>query len=319
MRLLFSNAGRRTYLVEYAVDLSRRRLFDVEVFVCDTNEVTASMWVDPQVECFLTPRVSPDPELYAQTLLQECISRKIDVVIPLMDYELPVLARWKDRFAQAGTSVIVSSERVINLTLDKEQCHRYCRRVGIPVPRAWYGGCVTEGARPPLLLKPMKGSGGLGIVHLEDPDSIPPVVPKGMLLQERLNGPEYGMDVLNGLDGRFIHACAREKLEMRAGETDKAAVIYDDRLTRLGRLISLRFGHVGNMDVDLMCNRRGDIYAIDLNSRFGGGYPFTHAAGFNYLHALLAECEGQNYTFPERGQKIVGAKGIRLFINREDA
>lgn len=43
-----------------------------------------------------------------------------------------------------------------------------------------------------------------------------------------------------------------------------------------------------NCDCDLILDINNTAYIIDLNPRFGGGYPFSHLAGVNLPHAILS-------------------------------
>jgi len=313
MKLLFTNAGRRTYLIEYALELRHSFGFELEIFVSDASMHTAAMHVSREVKSFITPRVSENPERYAEFLLAECRVRNIDVVIPLMDYELPALARWMSRFKDHGINVIVSSVDVVETTLDKQRCYKFCEENRLPIPRTWYAGENTSDASVPLIMKPRFGSGSVGLVRITKSETVPDTVPEDQVLQECVAGDEYGMDVLNGLDTNFLHCAVRKKIEMRAGETDKAELVYDDRLFDLGMTVSRSFNHVGNMDVDFIIDRRGSIQFLDFNPRFGGGYPFTHEAGFNYLEALLVQYNNIPVVLKPYGRKLFGAKGIKLF------
>ena len=106
MKVLFTNVGRRTYLVEYAVSL--RKEFNIEVFVSDTSYQVPGMWVSEEVRKILTPRVSDDPDNYVRNLLSQCCSHGIELIIPLMDYELEVLSKHKDEFARKNIVVACS-------------------------------------------------------------------------------------------------------------------------------------------------------------------------------------------------------------------
>jgi carbamoyl-phosphate synthase large subunit len=111
---------------------------------------------------------------------------------------------------------------------------------------------------------------------------------RSILIQERLLGEEYGMDVINDLNGSYVCTIIR----MCPGQTDQAVTVRDDRLEMIGRLIGEKLGHVGPLDCDMFVTKHG-CYVIDLNPRIGGGYPFSHIAGANLQAALIAWANGQ--------------------------
>jgi carbamoyl-phosphate synthase large subunit len=112
------------------------------------------------------------------------------------------------------------------------------------------------------------------------------------IVQEFLRGEEYGLDVINDLEGRYVTTLVRRKLGMRAGETDRAVTCHDRELEALGERIGRNLGHVGNLDCDVI-RGPGSVGILDMNPRFGGGYPFVHLAGANLPAALLAWAAGQ--------------------------
>jgi carbamoyl-phosphate synthase large subunit len=113
-----------------------------------------------------------------------------------------------------------------------------------------------------------------------------------VLIQERLSGEEYGLDIVNDLNGRYVCTFAKRKLKMRAGQTDRAITVNDEKLEKLGQLIGEQLGHVGILDCDLFASDQG-YRVIDLNPRIGGGYPFSHVAGANVPSALIAWINGE--------------------------
>ena len=58
--------------------------------------------------------------------------------------------------------------------------------------------------------------------------------------------------------------------------------------------------------------KKGRIYFIDFNPRFGGGYPLTHISGFNYLQALLDMVMNRPVNFPTEEKQMVLMKGISI-------
>ena len=99
---------------------------------------------------------------------------------------------------------------------------------------------------------------------------------------------------------------------MRAGETDKSRIINSAPLGELARSISATFRHAGNLDVDVMEDRAGNLFCIDFNPRFGGGYPTTHLAGLNYLKAILDMADGRQVSEFAPPKPLTLMKGISL-------
>jgi carbamoyl-phosphate synthase large subunit len=115
---------------------------------------------------------------------------------------------------------------------------------------------------------------------------------RNVLIQERLLGEEYGMDVVNDLNGNYVCTFIKRKIRMRAGQTDQAVTVRDDRLEMIGQIIGEKLGHIGLLDCDAFITKHG-CYVIDMNPRIGGGYPFAHIAGANLPAAFIAWASGQ--------------------------
>ena len=85
----------------------------------------------------------------------------------------------------------------------------------------------------------------------------------------------------------------KQKLAMRAGETDKAVTMDLPEVREMGRKIGSELGHIGNLDVDIMQRADGAYCVLELNPRFGGGYPFSYEAGVNMPNAIIQWVKGE--------------------------
>jgi len=99
---------------------------------------------------------------------------------------------------------------------------------------------------------------------------------------------------------------------MRSGETDRSSIIFDKKIINFCKKIQKYFPIYGNMDCDLIKNNKGKIYLIDLNPRFGGGYPATHESGLKFLYFILQN----GFKIPETPIKKVISKGINIFSKK---
>lgn len=310
MNVLFTNAGRRTYLVGFALDLTRSG-YPLNIHVSDCTSLSASMHVAPEVKTHILPPVLESPSTYLTALFHLVQEQKIDVLFPLSDLDPLLLARQHSAFEQIGCKVIVGSVQAIECCDDKAKTFTFCRESGLPTPDVCLDSNCYRGPFP-AFQKYRLGSGSSGIKRIASRADITDFVVGRDMLQPFIAGEEFGLDILNALDGEFVAVCVKRKLLMRAGETDKAQIIRDEELEGLGRRISKAFGHIGNLDCDVLRAEDGRIYCIDFNPRFGGGYPATHLSGYNYLKAILDMVRGERPFLPSAPRLITVMKGISL-------
>lgn len=243
---------------------------------------------------------------YIDSLFQLIQQEKIDAVISLNDLELPILSINKEKLAKAGAKVIISDQEVIDIAFDKWRTVDFLNSIGLKSPATFTD--LTEALESiqrgilqfPLVIKPRWGSASIGIHFPIDIEELQLAyqlqkkrlqstilkevsnvnIDHSILIQEKIEGQEYGMDVLNDFEGNYVGTFVREKLAMRSGETDKAISVVDTRFEKIGRQIGTNLKHVGNLDCDVL-ELNGELYILELNPRFGGGYPFSHEAGVN--------------------------------------
>ena len=291
--ILFTCAGRRNYLINYF----KEALKGQGLVLAADKSVTAPALVDADVAIQLPGIDSPD---YVDSLIEVIKDHNVTAVISLNDLELPLLSRSKDQIETTGAKVIISSEKVIDIAFDKWKTHNFLLENGLKSPRSYIDfqevvkDLRSEQLEFPLVVKPRWGSASIGITYAESMEELNLLYnlqllqlkksgfegADGLIIQEKLDGIEYGMDVLNDFNGNYYNTFAREKLNMRSGETDKARSVIDTHLTNIGKKLGQTVQHIGNMDCDVFkCG--DDYYVLELNPRFGGGYPFSHEAGVN--------------------------------------
>ena len=311
MNVLLTCAGRRAYLVQYFRTALEER---GQVFAADATPSAAAMQVADGA--FVVPTVH-DPG-YVDALLALCKQRRVGLLIPLNDLELPILAAARARFEALGVMVMVSATDLIDICFDKWRTVSFLAKSGVAVPRTYVSlesaqaALVRECCSYPVVLKPRWGSASIGIEFVEDEEALElsyrllakrlrrtilseassQDYARSILIQECLEGEEYGLDVVNDLKGNYATTFVKRKLAMRAGETDRAVTVQDDSLRALGEHLGRSLGHVGNLDCDVFVTDSGP-YVLELNPRFGGGYPFSHAAGANVPAALIAWADGR--------------------------
>lgn len=312
MNILFTCAGRRNYLINYFKEALKGH---GKVFASDM-QLTAPALVDADIAIQVPSIYSPN---YISSLLKIIEDHKIDAVISLNDLELPILSEAKNEIEAFGTKVIVSDEKAINIAFDKWETVKFLENNNLKSPKTYIDFNVAKEAirkgelRFPLVVKPRWGSASIGIDFPEDLEELELAyqlqtirlkrtilaeaskedIDHAILIQEKIPGCEYGMDVLNDFDTNYIGTFVRQKLQMRSGETDKAISVIDARFEQVGQIISKGLKHIGNLDCDVF-EHNGELYVLELNPRFGGGYPFSHEAGINTAAMYIEWLKGNH-------------------------
>jgi carbamoyl-phosphate synthase large subunit len=311
MNVLLTCGGSRNYIVDAWRNAVAGR---GHLFACDVSiDAPALHHAD---KGFVVPEVT-DPS-YIDALLAICETHRVRLLVPTLEPELPLLAAHRAEFAAIGTFLLVSTADVIDTCYDKLKAEAFLRSHGVAVPQTYASLDAARAALAcgkltfPVVVKPRWGVGSLGVSFPEDDeeltlswivtrraiarsalDGISATDPAGcVLVQERLSGVEFGFDVVNDLQGRYVTTLVRRKIRMRAGQTDRAETVAHDEIRRIGRLIGEGLAHVGVMDSDAIVTAAG-CFVLDMNPRMGGGYPFSHLAGANVPAALVAWAHGE--------------------------
>lgn len=311
MNILLTSAGRRTYLINYFKEA-----------LAGTGKVFASNSIltyclEQADDYVLTPNIYDDG--YIAFLLDYCKQKNIQVIISLFDIDLPVLAKNKDVFKQAGIELVVSDYNVTAICNDKWLTYEFLVNIGIKQTPSFLNiaeakKAISEGVVSyPLFIKPRWGMGSIGIYKVETEEELDVLYKKlhreifntylkyessmdvdsCIIIQQSIKGQEYGIEVLNDLNGNYVATFAKKKVAMRSGETDIAETVDPAMFEEVGRLLSKNLKHLANLDVDCFVTESGDIYVLEMNCRFGGQYPFTHNAGVNVPLQIIKWLKGE--------------------------
>lgn len=315
--VLLTCVGRRNYLARYF-----REALGKEGTVVGTDiDHTAPGFLECDVKHIVSSVYSDN---YIDEILTICKDEDIRLLLSLSDLELPILASAEDRFKEQGVMLAVSSTNVIDRCFDKYKMYRWLGENELPTPETFVQIDAAEKALSnheiefPLFVKPRWGSASIGIFKVFDLEELRSAFrlsalqvsrnllatasaedqDRAVLIQSIAPGKEFGCDIFNDFHGNTQYVVTKEKLIMRAGETDRAVIRQNTQLrefcTKLGNLN----GHVSNLDCDIFVD--GDSFQIlEMNPRFGGGYPFTHLGGVDFPKALLSWVDGKPDNLPD--------------------
>ena len=309
MNVLLTSVGRRAYMVKYFKDVVGA---EGEVHVCNSdNKSIAFKYADKKV---ISPLIYDDG--YIPFLLNYCSKNSIDVVISLFDIDLLMLSLHKEEFEKIGTKVIVSDSKMIEICNDKWETYLFLKNHGFNVPKSFLSiDEILEEIQIgkincPIVVKPRYGCGSISVAMAYDEEDLRYLTKKAnrdisnsylkyessvteqkVIYQECLNGQEYGADIINDLNGNIQNVIVRKKIAMRSGETDIAELVDEPVIKTELEKLGMITRHIANMDCDVFLVN-GSPYILEMNARFGGGYPFSHMGGCNLPKAIIEWARG---------------------------
>ncbi len=307
MNILLSSVGRRSYLVKYF-----KKVLDGRGQVIATNTIADTTGMLAADKAIVVPCAN-SPE-FIDNLLHICKENNVRLLCSLHDWEAIYIAPHKNLFAAEGVIVLVPEPSVLEACLDKYKSAHFAESIDIVSPKCFIDissalkAISDKVVHYPLILKPRWGQGSIHMIRVSRKTELINAyelihsklkdeglsylagseIESQILIQQYIDGSEYGVDIVNDLDGQFVACFVKQKLAMRSGETDKAITAYKPKIEKYAKLIAKATRHPGIMDADFLESKDGRIYLLELNPRFGGGYPFTHAAGANIPAALIS-------------------------------
>lgn len=286
--ILITSAGKRVTLVnlfkkELALDYP-----EAKVFTTDMNpELAPAGYVSDH--CFQVPRVT-DPA-YLQQLIRICQENEVGMIIPTIDTELLLLASNRELLQQAGVVPVVSSLDFVAACRDKRNTNALFQRLNIRVPEP------RDKHHPvfPMFAKPYDGSLSKDLFVIRNEQELTPEImehPKLIFMEyiDKSQYKEYTVDLYYGQDHELKCIVPRERIEIRAGEINKGRTRKNYLVTYLKERMGYLPGVIGCICIQLFYRETDqDVVAIEINPRFGGGYPMSYHAGANYPRFLIQE------------------------------
>ncbi|MGZ3839751.1 MAG: ATP-grasp domain-containing protein [Flavisolibacter sp.] len=266
------------------------------------------------------PRAS-DPD-FAAKLLDICLQKNIQLVLPLVTRELFPFSSHKRLFEEKGIRILVSCEAAINIANNKAASYRFLREKGLPVPEfrvvktaeAFMHAAYELGhPQNPFCFKPSvaNGSRGFRVVSdsINESDQLFQQKPYNNLItythavkilsaepfpelvvSEFLPGAEFSVDCL-ALEGQAILVMPRLRLKMINGISVQGRFVKDERVIAYCREIIKGIGLHGNIGIQVRYSQKGQPLLLEINPRVQGTIVTCLGAGVNLpLLALQQEC-----------------------------
>lgn len=293
LNILILSCGTRNKIVQYF----KKELVDKGyVIATDCSDLAPALYDADKY--FIVPKIGEDN--YINTILSICKDHNIKAVFSLIDPEIHLLAKYKQAFLEIGTVPIIPNLGVVDMCFDKYKMYQFLIKNNIKTIKSYidkekfYRDVDLGLINYPVFVKPIKGSASNNINKVLSKSEIELLFSRfdNLMIQEYIDGVEIGADVyIDIISNESVAIFLKEKIVMRAGETDKANSIKDPELFDLIKRFVKIAGFNGIIDIDIF-KVNDEYYISEVNPRFGGGYPHAYESGVNIPKMIINNLNG---------------------------
>ena len=291
VNVLVTAASRRVPLVR-AFRNAVERLGRGRVVTTDMNPLSPALYFGHKH--YIVPLTTDGH--YIPIIESICDAEDVNLIVPTTDDELPVFGRSRARFQRAGIEVAVSSEHTSVICNDKYEMFLFCIANDIKTAMTRLPADLDFGRlRYPVYVKPRYGRGSVNVFAVLNETqlrSFLDYVPDA-IVEDRLAGSEFTVDMLCDFRGRVISVVPRERLVIGAGVSDKGITRRHAEVMAFATDVAEKLQIIG--PANIQCKWDGEhVTLIEVNPCFSGGIPLTIAAGADFPAWLVQMRGGVN-------------------------
>lgn len=294
MNILILSAGTRNKIVQY---FKKELNGKGNVVATDCSNLAPAIYEADKF--YIVPRI--DADNYIDIILDICQKEKIDTLISLIDPELSLIAKNIEKFKAIGVNPVISDYDKVEMCFNKYEMYKFLINNNFKTAKSYinkeefYKDLEDGKITFPVFVKPVTGSASININKITSKEELEVLwkMSDPLIIQEFMNGQEYGIDTyIDMISKETVLIFLKKKLKMRAGETDKALSVKNEKLFKLIKEFVEKAGFVGIIDIDVF-EVDGEYYISEVNPRFGGGYPFAYETGANVPKMIINNISGK--------------------------
>ncbi|MDD4625225.1 MAG: ATP-grasp domain-containing protein [Candidatus Pacebacteria bacterium] len=288
LNILLLGAGKRVSFCEYLLKTAESLNIKVRIFAYETEEfvpiikyakiILGKKWRDPEAK---------------KDLLKIVEKNKIQVIVPFMDGATTFLSELKEKeLKNSSILCLVSPLKTCEIFLDKREASKWCEENQINSPKVCQN-LKRKGCEYPLIAKKVFGFGSRDIFIIRNVRDINYFLggydPEEYLIQEFIEGEEFTIDAYVDKSKKIIAVVPRRRIAVIDGEVNKSQTVYNQKIIDFCKNILAKENFYGPVTIQVIVDKKGDIYFIEINPRFGGGVILTFEAGGDYIKYFLKE------------------------------
>jgi carbamoyl-phosphate synthase large subunit len=286
--ILLSCIGKRSYIADYF-----REVIPAGSKIIGTSN---TKWTPGFSSCdvsLVLPPIASDE--YVPELLAQCRKHEVSGLLSLFDPDVQRLSAHRSEFIKDGIVALIPENAASTIAFDKLETWRYltAREIAVPLTtnslpqaREWL---QTGALNFPLVVKPRYGFGSSNtfIARTDAELEVFFLYAQDMIIQQFIEGDALNVDGLGDTEAHPISVIPWRKLLSRMGETERSITIDCPELVAIGERLIREVGIIGPFDADFFRDSEGKLWVLEINPRFGGGYPVSHLAGADFPELIV--------------------------------
>lgn len=291
--ILFCSVGRRGDLVK---DFKKSLDVNSKIIATDNTSTAPGLYfADRQ---YIVPKIVEDN--YIPIILDICRKEEVGAVTTLIDPEIAILAKNREKFESIGVEVLAPYSETASLCFDKFKMYEFLKEQGIKTAltfgtiesfeKAHEAGDISF----PVFVKPRTGSGSVGARKITTMEELRIAVQadKSLIIQQFMQGVDLDADVyVDTISHKAVSIFTKKKLETKIGGANKTISFKDEKLFSTIEKIVAAFQFNGPIDMDFFYVD-GEYYLSEINPRFGGAYLHAFGCGVNFIKLIENNMNG---------------------------
>lgn len=286
---LITSAGRRVSLVRNFKE-TQRRIFGnsskSKVYCIDLQPDLSAACVTADAYAKSPPANSNN---YIDFVFNYCKEKQVNLIVPTIDTELPIFAKYKDEFKKQGINVLISNLEIVHACSSKKLTEILFQKCNLLTPKIYE---LSEKLIFPVFAKLDDSSRSVGaqiVYSLAQAKDLYLNNPK-YIFQEQVKGEEFTVDFFVDKHSRLITVVPRKRIFVRDGEVNKAITVKNPYIINSIKELCMNLpGAYGCLNAQLFYTENKEIYFIEINPRFGGGYPLSYHAGADFAYYSIID------------------------------
>ncbi len=250
------------------------------------------------------------------------------ILLPIEEKNVRMISLLKHKLKELIHLPPLPSTYTFDALIYKNKLHDLLKSYDLAHPETYPlnngNSSIDDVSKYPCLLKPIRGSSGLGIKKIMDRDllfhNLKGLDTEKYILQEYIPGEDIGCSFL-AIDGELkVHTIQKNLTGEKLGVATALKFIKDDAISEYVRRLLEVTGYSGWANLDFRRdNRDGEVKLIDFNARFWFSLLASKAAGVDFTRLICQLAMGkeiQNYPTPRNITYFMGRHSFKYYLKK---